>query len=259
MRHTLFPMQSHAAAEASEPVAVAERPRATLELLVAQTDGPLEVAVEWSATGDAWATLVTLSSATPGLTSKSSTATPADFTLEKYHRFLRARLATFTGSPIFEVTYAARFFEPTVDDTHKALLTKEARSFSDLARIASEAEDDVLGLLLTRGFKYPVGGYGFWPVRPELVETIRPEDAEALAATPDTPILDIELALPGVNAAFVAEIATQTEHRWRRYTLAQRAEPTDLVTLRNMGELAPNLGERLARYRRTTSTVWRGR
>src|ERR1044072_3530952 len=171
--HILLGMSKRAAAESSSAVALAGRSKLTAVLALAAVTGSLSVVIEASATGaeGTFTTLATFNALnTPGVTTK----VPADIVVQPYHRVVRARITDITDAT-FELILTAPWVDATVD---AALFTKEMRSFSEVARILSDAEDVVMEHPLPRvNTAAPERAF-----TPETVDTIARSHAEAPAA-----------------------------------------------------------------------------
>ncbi|HEX5437157.1 MAG TPA: hypothetical protein VFW98_08355 [Gemmatimonadaceae bacterium] len=269
--HLLFGMAERSAVATSPAIPLAGRTRLAVTLDLARVASPVTVAIEAGATtdDDAWDALVAFGPlAAPASARKVTTGDVPDFSVQPWHRFLRARITAIDGA----TTFAVRLDAPFIDATADALLfQKEARSFADgFARLVSQAEDDVLGALLVRvnqlgtpALLRPVDAMGvnvpINPYTPLIVGQLAPEVAELAAGTPGDPAIDARMELEGFSDAMRAAIVAQTEHLFRRRQLQMSTDPGAFVSLRDYPPLAPGLMDGLARYRNTSTSVWRGR
>lgn len=181
-------------------------------------------------TEDDWATLYDFGVQTTVETiTKTSRATPgpADFTISPTKDiWIRARIAAIVGTVIADVRGVAPFFDESNED-HMNLLEKETRNWVDgIEELVTRSEEDVVNTII---------------------------------ADPYTGDLDIDFLRPGAPAAVLHTVARQIEHNKRKTVLERTADPSSLVTLRGMGQLAPGTSQRLRQYRCSGKGVWLGR
>lgn len=218
------------------------------------TGGAVTVIIETSPTGEddgLWTQLVSFGAINAvGTTQKASIA---DWTLAAREKFVRARISTLTAS---EVAFSVRADLPFVDaSADSALFSKELRSFADgFARIVGEAEDAVLRELMPRTNPTDVVGSPF----PSVV-ALSSSASELLGGLPDELVIDADMRLVGFGDEVRRAIVQQAEHLFRRHKLANSAEASALVSLRQMPLLAPGLMSGLERFRNQKSITWRGR
>lgn len=251
---------------------LAGRTRATVKLTVARLTNILVAVIGGSADGVSWDTLLTLGANAVGVQSKSSTAAPPDFTVQPWHRYVRASLTTITDA-VAEVELSAPFVDTTNTDD-AALFSQEMRGFQDgFARIVGAAEDDVIGQLMRSAGvprqptlpgveTLPIWSgaqFGYTDRYGQSIYDTNPNAVEPLSETPDELIADARFELPGYGDAVRGAIVVQAEHRFRRYKLEQQNDPTSIKTLRDMPELAPGLMRQLDKYRNTAVSIFRGR
>ncbi len=262
----LFGMRERLAGsvESSGAFPLGGRTRWTTELRVARIAGSLTVVHEVSSTADDgdWITVATFGPiTTTGKTTLEGTgeaggAGQYGILITDRDVYHRGRITQCTGDVVFDLAASA----PVIDWNHPpdlAILTKELRSWGDgVERMLREAELDVLRLLVRRPALLQRGADGY---APEIVSSGDPADYEAAAGQPAGLVWDCNPTLPGFAEALRLEIATQAEHLFQKEKLRRSSEPSSLVTWREMGPLAPQLGRRLEPYRPTGRTIWRGR
>lgn len=164
---------------------------------------------------------------------------PPELEVGEAERWLRFHLLPLVGSAYATATAETRWMDPH-NREERFLLSKEDRSWNDaLPRLIQRAEADVEALLITGGRIDPVAGVALW-------------DGWGL------PLVD--LSSPQFGDAMRAEIIRQVEHLMERERLRRSREPSATVTLREMEETAPGLGQRLeVFYHNPPAPVWRGR
>lgn len=264
--HTLLAMTNQVAPTIGNTVALAGRSRITATTRIARTAGPLSLAIEASADNDLWDALHTFAESATGI---FSAASPADFVVPAYYKYLRANLVSVTGA-LVECEITAPFIDTTAD---AALFSQELRGFADgFARIVGNAEDDVLGQLV-RSANVPRSGrmspaalpiwsgvmFGYTDRYGQSVYDSDPNITEQLAETPAELVSDARFDLAGFGEIVRAAIVRQAEHRFRRYKLEQQNDPASAVTLRSLAEIAPGLMRQLDKYRYSQLSAWRGR
>jgi hypothetical protein len=272
LTHQLLAMAARSDVETGAAVPLAGRTRwtATLRVGVIEVAGSLDVVLEASATDadDSYETLAAFPQATAdGTASLASFATApavADFTVQPWHRTLRARATAQTGDVTWEVEAAAPFVYVSVKtDPDAAMLSKELREFIDgLARLVNRAEEDVLSAILRaeRGAytSHPLS-YSDNPWKPSIVEYLSLPEREALSDAIQAVALDIDLTIPGVGDAMRAAIVAQAEHLFRRHKLERSESATAAVTLRDFPLLSREALPKLRPYRPERASIWRGR
>lgn len=156
-------------------------------------------------------------------------ATP-DFTVEPFHRYLRARVTAQTGDAVMQVTGSGAFLDPSVADDVD-LLSKDLREWSDgLTRTVERAERDVWAMVL------------------------HPDRDKARHGWLD-PFLTATTARDQIREM----IAEQADWLNGFEKLAESRSPDALQALARWPDEKPNLADRIARLRPAERSYWRGR
>lgn len=199
----------------------------TLELQRMDAGVTLEVVVESSPTGDddSWSEVVSFGSLTD---TTGDPVTKLDQTVERGEQYLKARVKTLTGgNATCGVRASAPFFRPgTADDD---LLTQSLRELNldDRARLIERAEAMVMDTAIGRD------RFGK---------------------------LDCDLTEPDALGRMRRAIARQAEHLHQRDQLSTSREPSAMVNLREMGEMADDARELVGTLTpHDGARVWRGR
>lgn len=270
----LLPMTTRSQAEAGAVFALGRRTAWTFTLRVATVGAALTLEIQTSPTGEegTWTARKTIT--TPAVGTQVIKSSDADggsaTTIPGTDEYLRAQITAITGNWTLGLEGSAPFFD-ALDDDDLALLAEEVRTSSEVERLAARAEEDVLAYLTTaaRG-AIPAPGQDIWrpallcllgraPWVPPLLEP-NTDAAERRATVAPGRALDFAAELTGAADAIRAEIVLQVEHLARKARLAASAEPSALVTLRQLGDYPDGFGRRLAPYRESgAGLVWRGR
>jgi hypothetical protein len=235
--YIFLPMNRWSSLQQGEIFAVGGRSRwdITLNVPYVSPGGGMTLIIEetGSPSDEFWTTLTSFTITGPGSPTKTTTPAAAeppttpDFTVNPVTmRYFRARITAIAGTVLAEVTAVAPFFDIYNTD-HWDLVVKELRDWKDgRERIIQRAEDDVLDLVLS----------------------------DIASGT-----LDYDLTAPGAADRIRGQIAIQAEYLLRKSQLERSLDPSSIVTLREMGELAPGIVQVIGKDRPTATGVWYGR
>lgn len=228
-RYQLLPIGDYTSTYQGAGFDIGGRTSWTFTLDVAAVDTSVTVVVEAAAKGDDdWATLYsfgakTTTAETVVVYTAATTSAPANFTVQPWHRYLRASVTA--GDATLSVAAACAFLDPTVT-ADKALLSKELREWTDgLTRAVEQAEADVL-------------------------ELCKPSASGALS---------IDVNAWGASTSLRRAIAKQADWLYGTHMLGRSTEPAAQVSLRERATMAPGVSGMVGQYLPGNVGVWRGR